>query len=98
MPDEKLIQSANISLSCTNAALIGNHELTFLKGRQRFNAIWTLKRWILRCINFGIGESSPNLFLAMVNLHLKVCETWWILKEGAIYCFIIFFIWKWIVT
>ena len=25
---------------------------------------------ILRCINFGIGESSPNLFLNIVNLYL----------------------------
>ena len=27
------------------------------------------RRRILRCIDFGIGESSPNLFLNMVNLY-----------------------------
>ena len=50
-----------------NAVVNGYLELTLLKGRQRFDAISTL---ILRCINFGIGESSPNLFLSMVNLYL----------------------------
>ena len=34
------------------------------------------RRRILRCINFGIGESSPNLFLDMVNLHLIIFEAW----------------------
>ena len=29
------------------------------------------RRRILRCINFGIGESSPYLFLHMVNLEQK---------------------------
>ena len=28
------------------------------------------RRQISGCINFGIGESSPNLFLNMVNLYL----------------------------
>ena len=28
------------------------------------------RRQILRCINFGIGESSPNLFLNMLNFYL----------------------------
>ena len=28
------------------------------------------RRQILRCIHFGIGESSPNLFLNMMNLYL----------------------------
>ena len=35
--------------------------------------------WILRCINFGIGESSPNLFLNMMNFYLvnlKHSESW----------------------
>ena len=56
------------------------------------------RRWILRCLNFGIGESSPNLFLNMVNLYLVRSEARWILNEWAFYCFIIFFIWKWILT
>ena len=55
------------------------------------------QRRILRCINFGIGESSPDLFLNMVNLYLKF-EAQWILNEWTFYCFIIFFIWKWIFT
>ena len=29
---------------------------------------------ILRCINFGIGESSPNLVLDMMNLYLEKFE------------------------
>ena len=53
---------------------------------------------ILRCINFGIGESSPNLHLDIVNLYLMIFEAWWILNENVIYCFIILFIWKWILT
>ena len=50
------------------------------------------RRRILRYINFGI------LFLDMVNLHLIIFEAWWILNERAIYCFIIFFSLKWILT
>ena len=46
---------------------------------------------ILRCINFGIGESSPYLFLNMSNLYLVKFEAWWILNEQAFYCFIILF-------
>ena len=53
---------------------------------------------ILRCINFGIGGSLANLFLNMVNLYLVKIEAQWILNERAFYCFIIFFIWKWILT
>ena len=34
------------------------------------------RRRILRYINFGIGESSPILFLYMVNLHLIIFEAW----------------------
>ena len=51
------------------------------------------RRRISRCINFGIGESSPNLFLNLVRF-----EAQWILNELAFYCFISFFIWKWILT
>ena len=47
------------------------------------------RRWILRCINFGIGESSLNLFLNMVNLYLVRFEARWILDELALHCFII---------
>ena len=48
------------------------------------------RRRILRYINFGIGESSPVLFLDMMNLHLIMFKAWWILNERAFYCFIIF--------
>ena len=56
------------------------------------------RRRILRYINFGIGESSPILILDMMNLHLIIFEAWWILNERVFYCFIIFFILKWILT
>ena len=39
------------------------------------------RRRILRYINFGIGESSPILFLDMMNLHLIIFEAFWILNE-----------------
>ena len=55
-------------------------------------------RLILRYINFGMGESSPILFFDMMNLHLIIFEAWWILNKRAFYCFIIFFILKWILT
>ena len=45
------------------------------------------RRRILRYINFGIGESSPILFLDMMNLHLIIFKAWWILNERAFYCF-----------
>ena len=32
------------------------------------------RRRILRCLNFGIGESLPNLLLNMVNLYLDKFE------------------------
>ena len=56
------------------------------------------RRRILRYINFRIGESLPILFLGMMNLHLIILEAWWILNEREFYYFIIFFIWKWILT
>ena len=56
------------------------------------------RRRILRCINFGIGESLPNLFLNVVNPYLVKFEARWILNERPFYCFIILFIWKWILT
>ena len=56
------------------------------------------RRQILRYINFGIGESWPISFLDLVNLHLITFEARWILNEHAFYCFIIFFILKWILT
>ena len=37
---------------------------------------------ILRCLNFGIGESSPNLFLNMVNLYLVRFEAQWSWTNG----------------
>ena len=78
-----------------NATVNGHLELTLLKGRQRFDAISSR---ILRYINFGIGESSPILILDMMNLHLITFEARWILNERVFYCFIIFFILKWILT
>ena len=54
----------------TNAAVNGHLELTFLKGRQRLDAI-SMSNLL---INFGIGESSAILFLDMVNLHLIIFE------------------------
>ena len=56
------------------------------------------RRRILRYINFRIGESSPILVLDQMNLHLITFEAKWILREHAFYCFIIFFILKWILT
>ena len=88
------VSFGKLSLSF-NAAVNGHLELTHLKGRQRFAAVSTSN---LEVYKFGIGESSPILFLDMVNLHLIIFEAWWILNERAFYCFIIFFILKWILT
>ena len=43
---------------------------------------------ILRCINFGIGESSPNLFLNMLNLYLVKFEAQWVLNKQTFYYFV----------
>ena len=56
------------------------------------------RRRVLRYIHFGIGESWLILFLDLVNLHLIIFEAWWILNGRAFYCFITFFVWKWILT
>ena len=45
---------------------------------------------ILRCINFGIGESSPNLVLNRLNFNLVKFEARWILNERALECLIHF--------
>ena len=78
-----------------NAEVNGKLELTLVKGRQRL-------RRILRCKNFGNGESSPSLFLDVVNLYLIKFRERWILNERAFYSFIILliilFIWNWILT
>ena len=43
----------------------------------------------MRCINFGIGESLPSLFLCMVNLYLIIFESWSILNKCVFnYCFL----------
>ena len=55
-------------------------------------------RRILRYINFGIGESWPISIQDMVNLDLIIFEARWILNERAFYYFIIFFVWKRILT
>ena len=52
------------------ATVNGHLEPTLLKGRQK------IRRRILRYINFSIGESSPILFLNMVNLNLIIFEAW----------------------
>ena len=46
------------------------------------------RRRILRCKNFGNGESSPSLFLDVVNLYLTKFTKRWILHERAFYSFI----------
>ena len=51
-------------------------------------------RRILRYINFEIGESSPILFLDMVNLHLIIFEAWWILNETCVLLFYYFLYFK----
>ena len=59
------------------------------------------RRRILRCINFGNSESSPNNFLNVVNLYLIKFKEMWILNERAFFFFFFFiisFIWKWIFT
>ena len=56
------------------------------------------RRRIFRCINFGNGESSPSLFLDVVNLYLMKFKKRWILNKREFYYFIILFIWKWILT
>ena len=54
------------------------------------------RRRILKCLNVGTGEYSPNLFLNMMNPYLVKLESRWILNEWMFNCFIILFIWKWI--
>ena len=56
------------------------------------------RRRILRCKNFGKGESWPSLFLDVVNLYLIKFRHQWILNERTFYSFIVLFIWKWILT
>ena len=56
------------------------------------------RRRILRCKNFGKGESWPSFFLDEVNLYLMKFRHRWILNERTFYSFIILFIWKWILT
>ena len=45
-------------------------------------------RRILRCINFGIGESSANLFLNMLNLYLVKFEALSFERTGVLFCLI----------
>ena len=60
-----------------NAAVSGYLELTFLKGRQRFNAVSTSNLevykfrdwWIFTYFIFGLDESSPDNIWSMVNLE-----------------------------
>ena len=48
------------------------------------------RRPILRCINFGIGESSSYLFLNLLNLYLVKFEARWIWNEWAFVLFYYF--------
>ena len=73
-------------IRCWIYAAVNGYIEFILKGLQRFNAISTLNH-----INFGISESSPDLFLNMMNLNLVKFEVRWILNERALYCFIILF-------
>ena len=57
-----------------------------------------LQCWIIRCINFGICESSTNLFLLKVKLYFNIFEAWWILNEHVFCCFITLFNWKQVLT
>ena len=76
-------------------AVNGHLELPLLKDRQRFGAVSTSNLevykfrdwWILTYFIFGHGD-----------LHLIIFEAWWNLTERAFYCFIIFFVWKGILT
>ena len=74
----KFREGGTRNMSTIYAAVNGYLELTLLKDRQRFDTISTSnlegRRRILRCINFDIGESSPNLFLNMMNLYLVKFE------------------------
>ena len=55
-----------------NAAVNGYLELTLLKGRQRLDAISTSNLEVYKFLEFN--ESSPNLFLNMMNLYLVKFE------------------------
>ena len=79
----------------TNAAVNGQLELTFLKGRQRFDAISTSN---LEVYKFRERWIFTYLFLDVVNLNRIRSNERWILNERAFYCFIILFIWKLILT
>ena len=55
------------------------------------------------CINITHFASMGTLRTLLkgrqrLNLYLVKFEARWILDEGAFYCFIILFIWKWILT
>ena len=66
------------------AAINWHLELTLLKGQQIPRH---LDSQILRSKSCGIGESSPDLFLHMVNLYLIISEAWWILnKHMVLFC------------
>ena len=53
----------------SNAAINGQLELTLNWKVVKDSTLF--RHRILRCINFGNGESSPSLFLDVVNLYLK---------------------------
>ena len=89
----------------TYAAVKGHLELTLLRvvkdstpsRRRREGVSWgstPSRRRILRYTNFGSGESSPILFLDMMNLHLIIFEAWWILNERAFFIVLLFLYFK----
>ena len=52
------------------------------------------RRRILRYINFEIGESSPILFLDMMNLHLIIFKAWVNLERTCVLLFYYFLCFK----
>ena len=91
------VPNIGILPGCFAYAAINEHlELPLLKDRQRFDAVSTSNLevlkfrdlWILTYFIFGHDESSLNNFWSMVNLE----RTW------VLFFFIIFFVWKRILT
>ena len=54
--DRRLMQPSMANLNSPTSRVVEDSTLS--------------RRRILRCINLGNGESSPNLFLDVVNLYL----------------------------
>ena len=98
LPDFVILHGLSTLYRCsliTNAAVNGHLELPLLKDCQRFDTISTSNleiynfRWLVNhhLFIFGHGESLPNNIWSMVNL-----------EQTCVFCFTIFFVWKWILT